>query len=89
MCGPLRSASVAPVEVLLVLVVGWLVVTAVVGVVVRWRIDRRARRPHGGWRPQCASCGYLVRGLSRPHCPECGADLRVSGIYYGAASNPS
>ena len=73
--------------VLLLLIVGWLVVTAVVGVVVRWGIDRRARRPRNGWRPQCASCGYLVRGLLHPHCPECGADLRLTGTYYGVASD--
>jgi len=75
------------VAVLLLLIVGWLVVTAVVGVVVRWRIDRRVRRPRGGWRPQCAGCGYLVQGLLHPHCPECGADLRLVGTYYGVASD--
>lgn len=76
-------------DMVFALVVGWLVTTAVVGVVVRWRIDRRARRPRDGWRPQCASCGYLVQGLLHPHCPECGADLRIAGVYYGAASNLS
>jgi hypothetical protein len=76
-------------DMLLALVVGWLVATAFVGVVVRWGIDRRAHRPRHGWRPQCASCGYLVQGLLHPHCPECGADLRVAGIYYGAASHLS
>jgi ribosomal protein L34E len=70
------------VEILLVLVVGWLVITAAIGVVVRYGVERRARRPRHARRPGCANCGYPVQGLPRPRCPECGADLRATGVYY-------
>jgi hypothetical protein len=25
--------------------------------------------------PRCRKCGYLLRGLSRPQCPECGEHI--------------
>lgn len=34
---------------------------------------------------QCGRCGYCVRGLDGPVCPECGADLRVVGVTTPAA----
>ena len=48
----------------------------------RWRRLHRAVT----WRPdlsseaQCARCGYIVKGLTEPRCPECGADLREAGV---------
>ncbi len=30
--------------------------------------------------PTCGACGYAVRGVSTFNCPECGVDLRESGI---------
>ena len=35
--------------------------------------------------PACGRCGYLTRGISSLHCPECGADLREVGIMTAAA----
>ncbi len=29
--------------------------------------------------PRCAQCGYIVRGLAHPRCPECGSDLHADG----------
>ena len=29
---------------------------------------------------RCAACGYSVAGLQSLRCPECGADLRATGI---------
>jgi hypothetical protein len=43
--------------------------TAMLGVVVVW-VRRRWWRIHGPGR--CARCGYLLYGLSRTVCPECG-----------------
>jgi len=48
----------------------------------RWR---RLSRTHP-WRPdleteaRCGRCGYIVKGLEKPRCPECGADLRDVGV---------
>lgn len=28
--------------------------------------------------PQCAECGYCLKGLSQPRCPECGRDFSTS-----------
>ncbi len=36
-------------------------------------------RKVGGIEPRCAACGYIVRGLPRPLCPECAADLAKPG----------
>jgi hypothetical protein len=33
--------------------------------------------------PACGSCGYDTTGLTSLTCPECGADLRVTGITRG------
>jgi len=33
------------------------------------------------YNPRCPKCDYSLRGLSRPMCPECGADLSKIGIY--------
>jgi len=30
--------------------------------------------------PRCGHCGYDVRGLPSPVCPECGSDLRIVGV---------
>lgn len=43
-----------------------------------WRaltLPRRARRA-----PACERCGYSVEGLAGLTCPECGTDLRKTGI---------
>jgi hypothetical protein len=33
--------------------------------------------------PRCGRCGYIVRGLARSICPECGSDLREVGVRRG------
>lgn len=35
----------------------------------------------------CADCGYAVRGLTGPICPECGADRAQVGVRYPSAWN--
>src|SRR5512133_1110009 len=31
----------------------------------------------------CRTCGYNLRGLSRPQCPECGTELTASTVESG------
>ena len=50
---------------------------AAAGVWVLW-VSRRGPKVIGG-EPCCSRCGYLVRGLPGPICPECGADLAQPG----------
>ena len=77
------AASISGVEFLLFLA-GWLVVTAMVGVVVRSTTDRGARAGRRGdataHLPRCAHCEYIVHALPSHTCPECGRDLRRGGI---------
>lgn len=40
-------------------------------VVVIWYVLRHERSPNDS-EPRCAVCGYLLRGLPRNRCPECG-----------------
>ncbi|MEM0913736.1 MAG: hypothetical protein AAGB29_03515 [Planctomycetota bacterium] len=35
----------------------------------------------------CPRCGYNVRGLTQPRCPECGHALTVAGLKHGEAAN--
>lgn len=53
---------------------------AMLGVGARWTWLCVSRPP--GWHtgPVCGRCGYRVGGLSELRCPECGTDLRVTGI---------
>lgn len=46
-----------------------------------WTIVRTITRPKR-WRgePACERCGYIVVGLASLGCPECGSDLRRTGI---------
>jgi hypothetical protein len=46
--------------------------------VFRWLYNRSRPMPRSD-EDTCAKCGYIVRGLTRPTCPECGADLAVPG----------
>ncbi|MBP7745117.1 MAG: hypothetical protein KA383_03220 [Phycisphaerae bacterium] len=47
-----------------------------------WRRLTRTRP----WRPgletevHCGQCGYIVKGLYEPRCPECGANLHAVGV---------
>jgi tRNA(Ile2) C34 agmatinyltransferase TiaS len=75
------AAKIARVEWMLI-TVGWLVVTAVGGVIADMVIRRREarelrdRRRRAGLNPRCARCGYCVRGVREWRCPECGVSLR-------------
>lgn len=40
-----------------------------------YALSRRA--PCDRDEPRCANCGYIVRGLAHPRCPECGSDLHA------------
>jgi hypothetical protein len=42
-----------------------------------WRIMRRTSSLD---LPRCRKCGYIILGLQRAVCPECGADLHDAGI---------
>jgi hypothetical protein len=65
----------------LLLLVGWLMFTAVVGVVVHTIVRWRGRGRSEDGLPRCGKCGYAVCGLRGGHvCPECGSDLRAVGI---------
>jgi rRNA maturation endonuclease Nob1 len=67
---------------LFLLLILWMVITAVVGVVVKAILRGaeadgvRALAPE----PRCGACGYIVKGLPGRVCPECGSDLRVVGV---------
>lgn len=39
--------------------------------------------------PECAKCGYCVKGLPTQICPECGSDLRQVGILEPGMRRPS
>ena len=66
---------------LLLLMLGWMMVTAVVGVVVETILRREVEREISGARePRCGRCGYIVIGLPSRICPECGSDLRTVGL---------
>ena len=65
------------------LILAWLVVTALVGVAVETLLQRERLREEGLYRlaePRCGRCGYIVIGLPGHVCPECGSDLRVVGV---------
>lgn len=52
-----------------------------------YRARRRAARLAEGQR--CASCGYELRGLTEPRCPECGTAFeRKNAIPHDATANP-
>ena len=46
-------------------------VLAVRGVVVGIVLYAHLRAPGGG-QTRCRKCGYILRGLTEPRCPECG-----------------
>ncbi|MEI8194821.1 MAG: hypothetical protein WCI73_02815 [Phycisphaerae bacterium] len=37
--------------------------------------------------PRCGKCGYILRGLTRPICPECGETFSIEGLA-GAVAEP-
>jgi hypothetical protein len=53
-----------------------LAATAVCGVVLGWYLLFRGRRVHAwllaGLGPECATCGYSLKGVPGATCPECG-----------------
>lgn len=49
---------------------------AICGLVATWWIARRWAHLFA----RCGKCGYVVHGLERMYCPECGADFRKCGI---------
>jgi hypothetical protein len=55
----------------------------------RWRADAARFRRAGvdGARPGCASCLYPLGGWSGPRCPECGVDVRESGVRTGPTTS--
>jgi rRNA maturation endonuclease Nob1 len=65
---------------LFLLILAWMVFTAVIGVVV----DTFLRRNYHPWNqfdhPRCGGCGYIVIGLPSHICPECGGNLRDVGV---------
>ncbi|HEY7115997.1 MAG TPA: hypothetical protein VH475_05405 [Tepidisphaeraceae bacterium] len=63
--------------------VAWLVLTAATGVAIDLLLRRRNRRRQRTIDPlpTCAQCGYIAFALPiGRRCPECGSDLRISGI---------
>ena len=46
-----------------------LLVTSAVFVILRQLMDARGR---AGKETRCRKCGYILRGLTEPRCPECG-----------------
>jgi hypothetical protein len=52
-----------------------MIVAAVRAIVVTVRVPPRVARE-----PSCEVCGYRVAGLTALTCPECGTDLRATGI---------
>src|SRR5262245_23315178 len=52
-----------------------LVIASIRAIVLTVRVPPRVSRE-----PACELCGYRVAGLAAFRCPECGADLRTTGI---------
>jgi len=48
----------------------------------RMQIRRRARRLG-----RCRHCGYWLRGVASPVCPECGTPIRTSGGQFGTRAS--
>ena len=46
-------------------------------------LNETAKRLRVDNEPYCRICGYNVRGLSRPQCPECGTELTTATIQRG------
>ncbi|QQE13031.1 hypothetical protein JD969_06110 [Planctomycetota bacterium] len=44
---------------------------------------KRKLKANAGGEGRCGQCGYLVVGLTKMMCPECGRDLREVGILPG------
>jgi hypothetical protein len=42
-----------------------------------WRVARKHMRRLGG---QCVRCGYALRGLTEPRCPECGTPFNPADL---------
>ena len=61
-------------------------------VTAKCRALRSARKPQAG---SCANCGYDLRGLPEPRCPECGASIpeeqnrKLAAIQAGAKCVPN
>ncbi len=53
--------------------------SATCGVFLDWMVERR-RATEG---PSCPSCGYSVRYLPEPRCPECGERWRPDALQPG------
>ena len=49
--------------------------------IIGWLLTLRYRRRSGASEATCAQWSYITRGLNSFQCPECGADLRGTGIY--------
>lgn len=68
------AMSILPLLILLLVLLG-----GVAGVVLIV-LGLRGRGGDAADSGTCGKCGYMVRGISTLQCPECGADLRETGI---------
>jgi rubrerythrin len=74
MCIPLFPAVLLPVllEASLVWYAIWIVIGGALGAVLYLKVLDRSRQAELEAKHCCPDCGYSLRGLRIPQCPECG-----------------
>ncbi len=71
----LRSATISDLFIL-ALVLAFLTINVLILHRTTWSYFRGRRGARRSNRGECENCGYLLRGLSEPRCPECGTPFR-------------
>lgn len=71
-CGVFEMGTLKNVHLHLGILFGWWATLGAGVGVVHYAIRRRRAAWRCRRRTKCASCGYELRGLSEPRCPECG-----------------
>lgn len=60
-------------------IIAWTIIVGCLWAANWWLLGVRDKRPKEGIR--CRKCFYRVRGIASDQCPECGVDLRESGVW--------
>jgi len=71
-----RGTVGAWLPLVVVCMLSWMLLGAIVGFA-RWKILAAGATPH--YSEFCSNCGYDLRGLPEPRCPECGTSFNDGG----------